>query len=651
MAASSKYLQLSSSVLMEFQYADQSNLSSHQRLTSNTNIWKMSNGHTGVDYIMNLMTDPPLLLDMVKEEKKLRSITKSYGEEYSKDFSQEVLLGMLDGDRYILLNEELIVKKLKEKLNEFPTIDLIDTYINYYYKSTVMDLLVKKYGLNTENTHEDLFAIIESEDFNASNESTFSEVYSLIQNFITDESIQDALFTSLQWVTIRDVQENPEGFSTTFKVLKTLILLNNKHENYDNQKAADTLIWQIAFLGKLDTVLEYHDGDEYLNEYLQISDEEIDNFKVNIYSTVVELGVPIIQTVFVERYGMIEVLNATYMIMESKDKKTFAVQKIMIAHDASIPFINNINTKINLLNKSLSKNLDSTDLQKQVYSALISPILNLNLLNHNGEDLMPIIFITNATTQSIPFTALIDENDNYLLDSFVFIRSNSLLKLMNAKKETLWKKEKPLLIAGNIDYKNNKEYSTKRINDYGELDNLKWSRNELDMINEIETNSIIKSNISETDFKNIDFKMYGALHFSVHGKSIFENPGKSALFLGSDIENDGILTVNEIRQLDLSKIDFVFLSACETNTGKRYSNLNPVTLQTAFHQAGVNSTISTLWSIDDKATTYFSEIFYLMSEKTEFRFLALHRAKQLFIIKYPEYKDPYYWAAFTLDGF
>ena len=53
MAASSKYLQLSSSVLMEYQYADQSNLPAHERQTSAANFWKMANGYTGVDYIMN----------------------------------------------------------------------------------------------------------------------------------------------------------------------------------------------------------------------------------------------------------------------------------------------------------------------------------------------------------------------------------------------------------------------------------------------------------------------------------------------------------------------------------------------------------------------------------------------------------------------
>ena len=605
-----------------------------------------------VDWTRDLITNPPLFFDVAKAEKEILHITRTYGKEASRSFTYEVLIGMISNQSFVFINEESLVKKFKEKIATDPSIKNIDTYINYYFYKEITKIVVREYELTQDNTQEDLIRIMSSKEYaNILVDKFEEEIYANMREIMNDELLENMVWDSIRTIRIKDIQKEPELFSNTFRVLKNLVLLNSKYQEFTEEKALNALISQIMLLSKIDTVLEFEteDSNDLLVDYFEVSDKEIDNFKINIYSTVVELGVPIVQTVFLEEFGIIDLINATYIITESEG--TYSIQKAMFLHDTSKQFLSNFNTNINLLNKSLSKNLDSTDLQKQVYSALISPILNLNLFNHNGEDLMPIIFITNATTQSIPFTALIDENDNYLLDSFVFIRSNSLLKLMNAKKETLWKKEKPLLIAGNIDYKNNKEYSTKRINDYGELNNLKWSRNELDMINEIETNSIIKSNISETDFKNIDFKMYGALHFSVHGKSIFEDPSKSALFLGSDNKNDGILTVDEIRQLDLSKIDFVFLSACETNTGKRYSNLNPITLQTAFHQAGVNSTISTLWSIDDKATTYFSEIFYLMSEETEFRFLALHRAKQLFIIKYPEYKNPYYWAAFTLDGF
>ena len=57
MATSSKYIQLSSSVLMEYVYADNSqvNVSGNPFRISTTTapIWKMSNTHTNIDQILN----------------------------------------------------------------------------------------------------------------------------------------------------------------------------------------------------------------------------------------------------------------------------------------------------------------------------------------------------------------------------------------------------------------------------------------------------------------------------------------------------------------------------------------------------------------------------------------------------------------------
>ena len=605
-----------------------------------------------VEWLIEIMTNPPLFFDVSKADKELRHIARSYGKDDAMLFSYNFLIGMFSNPGFILINEESFIKRFEEDIVYNPSIENIDTYINYYFYKELTNLVVKEYDLNIDNTQEDLTRIMNSDKYSQLLFKEFDEeLYQKIKKKINSSVLGDMTWNSIKLIRIKDVQKEPELYSNTFKVLKNLVLLNSKYQELNEEESFKALVNQLILLGKIDTVLEFQTEDinYLLTDYFEISDKEVDEFIKNIYSTVVELGIPIVQTVFLEHYGMLELMNATYIITENEGR--LVVQKKAFLHETSKPFVNNINTNISLLNKSLSKNLDSKDLQKKIYEALIVPILNLNLFKENGEDVLPIIFITNATTQSIPFTALIDENDNYLLDSFVFIRSNSILSLMSANEETLWNKEKPLLIAGDIQYEDNKEFSEKRIDDYGDLDNLKWSSNEVNAINKIEKNSLIKNNISETDFKNIDFSKYRSLHFSVHGTSIFENPGKSALFLGGDDDNDGILTVNEIRKLNLTSIDFVFLSACETNTGKRYSNLNPITLQTAFHQAGVNSTISTLWSIDDKATAYFSEIFYLLREETEFRFLALHRAKQLFIKTYPEYKNPYYWAAFTLDGF
>ena len=53
MAASSKFIQLSSSVLMEYQYADQADLASHKRFTDIIGILKMNNAYTGENHFFN----------------------------------------------------------------------------------------------------------------------------------------------------------------------------------------------------------------------------------------------------------------------------------------------------------------------------------------------------------------------------------------------------------------------------------------------------------------------------------------------------------------------------------------------------------------------------------------------------------------------
>lgn len=116
-----------------------------------------------------------------------------------------------------------------------------------------------------------------------------------------------------------------------------------------------------------------------------------------------------------------------------------------------------------------------------------------------------------------------------------------------------------------------------------------------------------------------------------------------------DQNNDGILLSAEIASLDLSNVDLVVLSACETALG-RIKTDGVYGLQRAFKLAGVNSIIMSLWKVDDDATQILMTSFYKnylggMSKRE-----ALLKA-QNDVRKTPGYEDPYYWAAFVLlDG-
>ena len=72
----------------------------------------------------------------------------------------------------------------------------------------------------------------------------------------------------------------------------------------------------------------------------------------------------------------------------------------------------------------------------------------------------------------------------------------------------------------------------------------------------------------------------------------------------------GILTAEELAGVDLSNCNLAVLSACKTNVGIRSAGAGVQSLQTALHAAGVRSSITSLWRVDDAATRKLMTSFY-----------------------------------------
>jgi CHAT domain-containing protein len=99
---------------------------------------------------------------------------------------------------------------------------------------------------------------------------------------------------------------------------------------------------------------------------------------------------------------------------------------------------------------------------------------------------------------------------------------------------------------------------------------------------------------------------------------------------------DGVLSAEEVSDLDLRGVELVVLSACQTGLGKVASGEGVLGLQRAFHEAGARSLAVSLWSVSDAATSVLMEEFYTnLWQKKMPRLQALRQA-QLTVLGDPE---------------
>jgi CHAT domain-containing protein len=97
----------------------------------------------------------------------------------------------------------------------------------------------------------------------------------------------------------------------------------------------------------------------------------------------------------------------------------------------------------------------------------------------------------------------------------------------------------------------------------------------------------------------------------------------------------GILTAEEVADLDLRGTELVVLSACDTGLGKVAGGEGVLGLQRAFQAAGARSLAVSLWSVNDAATSVLMEEFYAnLWQKKLPRLEALRRA-QLTVLRDP----------------
>jgi CHAT domain-containing protein len=147
---------------------------------------------------------------------------------------------------------------------------------------------------------------------------------------------------------------------------------------------------------------------------------------------------------------------------------------------------------------------------------------------------------------------------------------------------------------------------------------------------------------------------YRIVHFATHGLLNTIHPELSGIVLSlvdeAGHQQDGFLRLQDIYNLKLPA-ELVVLSACQTGLGKEIRGEGLVGLARGFMYAGAPRIVASLWKVDDRATSELMKRFYqgMLGPEALSAAGALRQA-QMSIWKQKQWRAPYYWAAFVLQG-
>jgi CHAT domain-containing protein len=142
------------------------------------------------------------------------------------------------------------------------------------------------------------------------------------------------------------------------------------------------------------------------------------------------------------------------------------------------------------------------------------------------------------------------------------------------------------------------------------------------------------------------------VHFATHGILNAKVPRESYIQLAQGNKaGEAQLSVDEVWDLPLKKVDLVTLSACETALGEGDPDGGVLltTISEAFSFAGAQTVVASLWSVADDSTKDLMVEFYRQLAGGKSKAAAL-QAAEIKVMRDPKFTHPFYWAPFVLMG-
>ncbi|HKX28037.1 MAG TPA: CHAT domain-containing tetratricopeptide repeat protein [Blastocatellia bacterium] len=296
----------------------------------------------------------------------------------------------------------------------------------------------------------------------------------------------------------------------------------------------------------------------------------------------------------------------------------------------------------------------------------------------------------------LPFAALIDETDHYLIHKYLFVYLTSGRDLLRPESSGPGKQQAQIFAVSSFnetasnpptdsssvgatsgpgdDQRNNRTSSGLQTNRTFEA--LPSAKAEGQAIKSLVPNSVLWVDQQATETAIKELHRPRLLHIVTHGFFLDDEAtggpdggAQTTFSVGNGWENpllrsgialaganqrrsgrdDGILTAYEVAAIDLWGTELVVLSACVTGRGEIQNGEGVYGLRRALVLAGAEAQLMSLWDIPDRSTADFMAEYYQRLLAGEGRAEAVRRV-QLQMLDSREYKLPRFWAAFIPIG-
>jgi len=327
---------------------------------------------------------------------------------------------------------------------------------------------------------------------------------------------------------------------------------------------------------------------------------------------------------FVVQY---KAIRKDYFLVLALGKNQIIFEKI-----DSLPRVQKLITDFN--NIILSKNYKGTLFSRpahELYKRILAPLEKI-LPKENAE----LIIIPDYSLNNLPFEALITkqpgqnqvDNLSFLLNKHIVVYSPSWKVWDHNRKEPL-----PQVNHRAAFFTYNERYA------HANLPKWKTEWDAMRLFFCRKATLYDGKFCTKEKFIQVAYR-YKVLHFSLHGESNPLRLRENKLFfqLKDTLKIDTLSGV-ELRDLSLQG-KLVILSACKTNDGK-ITPEGMYSLSRAFLQAGSACTISTMWSVNEQATSVILARFYSHLAQNS-PWVALCKAKRDYLKT--DSSKPYLWA-------